>query len=187
MPSFMSVPTFSIAVRSRFQVRPMLHPSRSHSEPTLNPAVQPLPRDKAVSFLACFQAPSPARSPSKFELGWRPAKREEPRDERNPTSSDRDRCGGWHRQAITRGLLAVGIKVAGVDRDREPLEALAASAGEQGKGDDFLTVQTDLTNDSAADEITKATRARFGRIGILVNNAEIGPGFDHGAARAQLS
>jgi NAD(P)-dependent dehydrogenase (short-subunit alcohol dehydrogenase family) len=53
--------------------------------------------------------------------------------------------------------------------------------------DDFLTVQTDLTNHSAVDEITKATRARFGRIDILVNNAEIGPGFDHGAARAQLS
>jgi NAD(P)-dependent dehydrogenase (short-subunit alcohol dehydrogenase family) len=56
------------------------------------------------------------------------------------------------------------------------LEALAASAGEQGKGDDFLTVQTDLTNDSAADEITKAARTRFGRIDILVNNAGIGPG-----------
>jgi NAD(P)-dependent dehydrogenase (short-subunit alcohol dehydrogenase family) len=39
----------------------------------------------------------------------------------------------------------------------------------------------------AADEITKATRARFGCIDILVNNAEIGPGSDHGAARAQLS
>jgi hypothetical protein len=28
----------------------------------------------------------------------------------------------------------------------------------------LLTIQTDLTNDSAAEEITKATRARFGRI-----------------------
>jgi NAD(P)-dependent dehydrogenase (short-subunit alcohol dehydrogenase family) len=73
-------------------------------------------------------------------------------------------------------LLAAGVRVAGVDRDREPLEALAASAGEQRNGDDFLTIQTDLTSDSAADEITKATRARFGRIDILVNNAGIGPG-----------
>ena len=84
-------------------------------------------------------------------------------------------AGGIGR-AMTRSLLAAGIRVAGVDRDREPLEALAASAGEQGKGDDFLTVQTDLTNDSAADEVTKATRTRFGRIDILVNNAGIGPG-----------
>jgi NAD(P)-dependent dehydrogenase (short-subunit alcohol dehydrogenase family) len=84
-------------------------------------------------------------------------------------------AGGIGR-AMVRGLLAAGVGVAGVDRDRKPLEALAASAAEQGKGDDFLTVQTDLTYDSAVDEITKATRARFGRIDILVNNAGIGPG-----------
>jgi NAD(P)-dependent dehydrogenase (short-subunit alcohol dehydrogenase family) len=47
---------------------------------------------------------------------------------------------------------------------------------EQGKADSLLTIQTDLTNDSAADEIIKATRTRFGRIDILVNNAGIGPG-----------
>jgi NAD(P)-dependent dehydrogenase (short-subunit alcohol dehydrogenase family) len=44
------------------------------------------------------------------------------------------------------------------------------------KAAELLTIQTDLTNDSAADEITKATRTRFGRIDILVNNAGIGPG-----------
>jgi NADP-dependent 3-hydroxy acid dehydrogenase YdfG len=52
--------------------------------------------------------------------------------------------------AMTRGLLAAGIKVAGVERDREPLEALAATAREQGKATELLTIQTDLTNDSAA-------------------------------------
>jgi len=84
-------------------------------------------------------------------------------------------AGGIGR-AIVRGLLAAGVRVAGVDRDRQPLQALAASAREQGKADDLLTIQTDLTNDSAVDEITKATRARFGHIDILVNNAGIGPG-----------
>jgi NAD(P)-dependent dehydrogenase (short-subunit alcohol dehydrogenase family) len=44
------------------------------------------------------------------------------------------------------------------------------------KAAELLTIQTDLTNDSAVDEITKATRARFGHIDILVNNAGIGPG-----------
>jgi NAD(P)-dependent dehydrogenase (short-subunit alcohol dehydrogenase family) len=77
---------------------------------------------------------------------------------------------------MVRGLLSAGIQVAGVDRDREPLEALAASTGEQRKADDLLIIQTDLTSDSAAEEITKATRDRFGRIDILVNNAGIGPG-----------
>jgi hypothetical protein len=47
------------------------------------------------------------------------------------------------------------------DRDREPLEALAASAREQGKADDLLTIQTDLTSDAATEEITRATRARI--------------------------
>jgi NAD(P)-dependent dehydrogenase (short-subunit alcohol dehydrogenase family) len=84
-------------------------------------------------------------------------------------------AGGIGR-AMTRGLLAAGIHVAGVDQDREPLEALAASAREQRKAADLLTIQTDLTNDSAVDEITHATRARFGRIDIRVNNAGIGPG-----------
>jgi NAD(P)-dependent dehydrogenase (short-subunit alcohol dehydrogenase family) len=84
-------------------------------------------------------------------------------------------AGGIGR-AMTRALLAAGIQVAGVDRDRESLEALAASAREQGKADDLLTIQTDLTNDSAAEEITKATRDRFGPVDILVNNAGIGPG-----------
>jgi NAD(P)-dependent dehydrogenase (short-subunit alcohol dehydrogenase family) len=84
-------------------------------------------------------------------------------------------AGGIGR-AITLGLLAAGIKVAGVDRDREPLEALAVSGRERGKAAELLTIQTDLTNDSAANEITKAARARFGRFDILVNNAGIGPG-----------
>ena len=84
-------------------------------------------------------------------------------------------AGGIGR-AMVRGLLAAGIRVAGVDRDREPLRALAASAREQEKADELLTIQTDLTSDSATDEITRATRDRFGRIDILVNNAGIGPG-----------
>jgi len=85
-------------------------------------------------------------------------------------------AGGIGR-AMTRGLLAAGIRVAGVDRDREPLAALAAGADEQGrKAADLLTIQTDLTNDSAVDEIIQAAGARFGRIDILVNNAGIGPG-----------
>src|ERR1700737_1038512 len=46
----------------------------------------------------------------------------------------------------------------------------------QGKGAELLTIQTDLTTDSAADEITEAARAGFGRIDFLANNAGIGPG-----------
>jgi NAD(P)-dependent dehydrogenase (short-subunit alcohol dehydrogenase family) len=65
-------------------------------------------------------------------------------------------AGGIGR-AMVRGLLAADMRVAGVDRDRDPLKALAANAREQGKADDLLTIQTDLTNDSAVEEITNAT------------------------------
>lgn len=85
-------------------------------------------------------------------------------------------ASGGIGRAMVRGLLAAGIRVAGVDRDRGPLEALAASAREQGKADDLLTIETDLTRQSAAADITNAARARFGKIDILVNNAGIGPG-----------
>src|SRR5205807_6149511 len=66
-------------------------------------------------------------------------------------------AGGIGRAKV-RGLLSAGIQVAGADRDREPLEALAASGREQGKAGDLLTIQTDLTNDAATEQITKATR-----------------------------
>jgi NAD(P)-dependent dehydrogenase (short-subunit alcohol dehydrogenase family) len=84
-------------------------------------------------------------------------------------------AGGIGR-AMVRSLLGAGIRVTAVDRDREPLEALAATSREQGKSADLLTVQTDLTEDAAADAISKATHGKFGRIDILVNNAGIGPG-----------
>ena len=85
-------------------------------------------------------------------------------------------AAGGIGKAMTRALLAAGIRVAGVDRDREPLEALAASAREQGKAAELLTIAADLTDDFRRRRITKATRVKFGRIDILVNNAGIGPG-----------
>src|SRR5271156_2089820 len=84
-------------------------------------------------------------------------------------------AGGIGR-GVGEGRGSAGIRVAGVDRDREPLEALTASAREQGKAAELLTIATDLTDDSAADAIHKATRGKFGRIDMLINNAGIGPG-----------
>jgi NAD(P)-dependent dehydrogenase (short-subunit alcohol dehydrogenase family) len=64
-------------------------------------------------------------------------------------------AGGIGR-AIVRGLLAKGVRVAGVDRDREPLDALAAAAREGGKSAAFLTVHVDLTADGFAERIAEA-------------------------------
>jgi NAD(P)-dependent dehydrogenase (short-subunit alcohol dehydrogenase family) len=85
-------------------------------------------------------------------------------------------AAGGIGKAMVRGLLTAGIRVAAVDRDREPLEMLATSARQQGNAAELLTITADLTDDSAVDAITKATRDKFGRIDILVNNAGIGPG-----------
>ena len=103
--------------------------------------------------------------------------REEARHERYTKSGDRDRCGGWRRPGDDAGLAGGGHPGSRVDRDRGPLEALVASACEQGKAAELLTTQTDLTSDSAADEITRATRARFRRIDILVNKCGDRPRF----------
>src|SRR5215469_14237138 len=85
-------------------------------------------------------------------------------------------AAGGIGKAMVRGLLVAGIRVVAVDRDRGPLETLAATSREQGKSADLLTVQTDLTEDCAAAAITKAAHGKFGHIDILVNNAGIGPG-----------
>jgi len=69
-------------------------------------------------------------------------------------------AAGGIGKAMVRGLLAAGIRVVAVDRDREPLETLAATSREQGKSADLLTVQTDLTEDSSAAAITRAAHGK---------------------------
>ena len=80
------------------------------------------------------------------------------------------------------GLLGAEIRVVAIDRDREPLEALAASASEQSRAANLLTIQTDLTEDSAADEITKAHARSVRPHRLPRKNAGIGPGSDQDAA-----
>ncbi|HZU89968.1 MAG TPA: SDR family oxidoreductase [Stellaceae bacterium] len=84
-------------------------------------------------------------------------------------------AGGIGRHLV-RGLVAAGVRVAAVDRDRAALAALAASLGERGGAESVLTVAADLAQDAAIDEIVGAAQGRFGPIDILVNNAGIGPG-----------
>jgi NAD(P)-dependent dehydrogenase (short-subunit alcohol dehydrogenase family) len=82
-------------------------------------------------------------------------------------------AGGIGR-VMTRRLLAAGINVVAVDRDRELLQTLAA--GGSGNAGQLLTLEADLGTDAAAEEIVGAARTRFGQIDILVNNAGVGPG-----------
>jgi NAD(P)-dependent dehydrogenase (short-subunit alcohol dehydrogenase family) len=79
-------------------------------------------------------------------------------------------------RAMTLGLLAVGIRVLGVDRDREPLDELAALAAQRQAGGALATLRADLTDEPVIADIPEATVTRFGRVDILVNNAGIGQG-----------
>jgi len=80
-------------------------------------------------------------------------------DDRDPESSDRDRCRRRHRQSYGAGLA----------RGRHPgspivsLWMLAASAREQGNATELLTIATDLTDDRA-----EKPRAELGEAALMV-------------------
>jgi NAD(P)-dependent dehydrogenase (short-subunit alcohol dehydrogenase family) len=84
-------------------------------------------------------------------------------------------AGGIGR-ALVGGLLGAGIRVAAVDRTTDGLAELAAVARGAGREAALLTIAADLSRDDAAADIVGATRARFGKIDILINNAGIGQG-----------
>jgi NADP-dependent 3-hydroxy acid dehydrogenase YdfG len=84
---------------------------------------------------------------------------------------------------MTLGLFGAEIRVVAIDRDREPLEALAASASEQSRAADPITHPNRSNGRLRGRRDHKSLlRARFGRIGLLVKNAGIGPGSDQDAA-----
>ena len=89
-------------------------------------------------------------------------------------------AGGMGR-AITRALIESGRKVVLVDRDAEPLRALAAEMG-----DHTFAVQLDITDSKNVDRLLELIPDAFKPVDILVNNAghDIGgrTRFDVGAA-----
>lgn len=74
-------------------------------------------------------------------------------------------------KAVAQGFVAEGVRVAICARNKDALDAAAATIG-----GDVLPVQADVTNASDVDRFVRTASDRFGRIDILVNNAG-GPPF----------
>ena len=83
-------------------------------------------------------------------------------------------AGGIGR-AMTRALLSAGIRVAGVDRDREPWRASRRARVNRERGTTCLPSRRIWPATPPWMDHQGYSR-RFGRIDILVNNAGIGPG-----------
>ena len=80
-------------------------------------------------------------------------------------------AGGIGR-AMTDALLAAGHCVAAVDRDAGALDRLAAAHAET--KDRLHPIRADLGTAAGCDSAIAATRARFGAIGAVINNAGVG-------------
>ena len=83
-------------------------------------------------------------------------------------------AGGGMGSAMTLGMAGRGAQVAAVDVDPASIDAVAkAAAKNDGEGAVFPVV-ADITRLEECQRIVEQTRAQFGGIHVLVNNAGIG-------------
>src|SRR5580698_4416702 len=83
-------------------------------------------------------------------------------------------------RAMALGLLDAGARVAAVEIDAPALVELREAAEDRGAEDRILDIAGDVTHDTAAPKIMRATVDRFGRVDALVNNAGISTGLIRG-------
>jgi NAD(P)-dependent dehydrogenase (short-subunit alcohol dehydrogenase family) len=75
-------------------------------------------------------------------------------------------------KAVSLALLQAGYSVALAGRRAEPLQAVIREAG--GDGARLLAVPTDVGDPKSVAALFAATKARFGRLDLLFNNAGMG-------------
>src|SRR5258706_7551756 len=80
-------------------------------------------------------------------------------------------AAGGIGQALVRGLLGAGLRVAAVDRTASGLAALAASV--PGKESDLATIPVDLAADTAINEIVTAAPRPLRSRAVLVQHSRI--------------
>lgn len=81
-------------------------------------------------------------------------------------------AGSGIGRATARALLEDGYSVVLAGRRREPLEQTAAEAGPAAAR--VLVAPADVTDPESVVELFEATKARFGRLDVLFNNAGTG-------------
>src|SRR3984885_2745595 len=83
-------------------------------------------------------------------------------------------------RAMTLGLLDAGARVGAVEIDTPSLGELRDLAEDRKADDRLLDIAGDVTHDTAAPKIVRATMERFGRVDVLINNAGINTGLIRG-------
>lgn len=82
--------------------------------------------------------------------------------------------------AAARRLAGLGLRVviADLGADRLARAATAIAASSQGRADDVMTIETDVSWAADLRRLEAAVRERFGGTDVLMNNAGIQPGSD---------
>ncbi|MEO8848989.1 MAG: SDR family oxidoreductase [Casimicrobiaceae bacterium] len=83
-------------------------------------------------------------------------------------------AGSGIGKAVAMAMLAAGYAVVLAGRRSEPLEAVIAASGAQGKN--ALAVATDVANAGSVRTLFDKALTRFGRVDVLFNNAGISVG-----------
>ena len=78
-------------------------------------------------------------------------------------------------RAMALGLVEAGASVTMIDVDEDVLQEAVAAAQRAGGQGSAMAVVADVTEERNAEEVVAKTIERFGRIGVLVNDAAIGP------------
>lgn len=78
-------------------------------------------------------------------------------------------AGSGIGRATTLAFLADGYRVALAGRRRQALEDVIREAGENGRH--AIAVPTDVTEEKAVANLFAETRAEFGRVDVVFNNA----------------
>jgi NAD(P)-dependent dehydrogenase (short-subunit alcohol dehydrogenase family) len=79
-------------------------------------------------------------------------------------------AGSGIGKATAQAFLADGFAVVLAGRDRDKLDAVAKSWGDA----QSLVVECDVTRPDSVSALFAATRAKFGRLDVLFNNAGVG-------------